>query len=145
MKTKNFLPLLVAACFVLSCKTHAGVIIDNSPTTGQATGERPVMGGQRAFPGAIEHIGSVTPNPKRITTSAKDLPIGQVLAQLVPKGWSGYINDARIKGLTNVSYVGSNRPWPVVLGDVLQNHGLVARLDWQKRELTVAVAAEGVR
>jgi hypothetical protein len=117
---------------------HAGMIVDNSPVP------VPVV----VVPVPVQTIvysGTMMPNVKRVSSSMIDQSVVKVLAKLVPKGWSGYASDPNIKNITKVSYIGGNRPWPVVLEEVLLAHGLVAKIDWDKREISVEVSEQGIK
>ncbi len=116
---------------------HAGMIIDNSPAPAPVAQPEPMP--------TILYTGTMMSNVKRVSSSMAGQSIVKVLAKLVPNGWSGYASDPSIKHITSVSYVGANRPWPIVLEEVLQAHGLVAKIDWNKREISIAVSKQGIK
>jgi hypothetical protein len=124
---------------------QAGMIIDSSPLVIPVVPSPAIPVAPVVVVPTITHVGTMSTNVKRITTSANKQSVAMVLSKLVPKGWSGYAADPSIKDVVNVSYVGGNRPWPVVLEEVLKEHGLVATINWEKSEISVGISAQGAR
>lgn len=122
----------LALCFGFA-QAHAGLIIDASPMA------EPIHAGARI---TMTQVGEIPANVGRITIDMKNQPVAKVLAALVPRGWTGHATDPRIKTIKLASFTGNQRPWPVVLEEVLREHKLTANLNWEKRELTVGVTDE---
>lgn len=145
MANKLFCTMLAGTSIIWGNCANAGLIIEDSKQLTPIVQVMPVPTAQIQTLLVIEHIGEMSSDTKIITTSSKDKPIGKVLSELVPVGWAGYAGDPRIKTIKKVSYVGANRPWPLVLEDVLRDHGLTAKIDWNTKELSIGVSVQGIR
>ena len=111
---------------------HAGLIIEYQPPPAPQPQPEPPKP-------AITHTGAMPSDVTRISAKMTNQPVARVLATIVPRGWTGYVDDHRIKALKSLSFAGSNRPWPIVLEELLQEHFLVATLNWDKREVTIGI------
>ena len=153
MRKRTFRATLACATLMVSfVSAHAGMTVDEEPAPSQDSNSAPfesvatVSSDQQKTPQVIiEHVGKMPSKIHHVSIRMKNAPIGKVLASLVPKGWSGYASDPRIKTMGAISFNGGGRHWPVVLEEVLKRHGLVARIDWKKHELSVGVGENGVR
>lgn len=74
----------------------------------------------------------------KLAGQERDVALGQALRKLVPSGWKGFVADPRVADLNAVSWKGGDRQWVLVLEEFLMQYGLVATLDWDAREITVA-------
>lgn len=95
----------------------------------------------QSFPVVIDriltHVGEFDANVQRVKDKNANVPLGRALMAIVPAGWSGYIEDQRVKQVGMVSFSGDNRPWPIVLEDLLAANNLVGVINWSKKELTL--------
>jgi hypothetical protein len=129
------------ACAV--APSHAGLIIERDPSAplnsltitpaAPAASEMPVE--------TIRYVG-VAPREAtvaRLKGFGEDLPLALAMKQIVPDGWTGFIKDKRVKQISKVSWYGLDRTWPLVLEEMLSRNGLIAIVDWGKREITLDV------
>lgn len=157
---KKMLRFTLASCLFLApaISSHAGLLIDVSsfsPVTPTAAPVREVVQTVTLLPkieplratsvATLEQIGVIPTNISRVTTSQQAQPLAKAFAALVPPGWSGYITDPRIKKIKTVEFHGWGRPWPVVIEEVLEAHGMNAKINWTSQEISFGVSAGGIK
>ncbi len=94
----------------------------------------------------LPHIKSIgSPEPfSVISIQVRNAEIEPVLYKIVPNGWYVVVpSDIRTK-LSKKVTVDTNDQWPYVLNKLLGQHNLVAIIDWQQRQVSVATNSYAV-
>lgn len=94
-----------------------------------------ILGGRAARRSAISQVGVPDESIPVVTGFGKDLPFATGLSQIVPRGWQGFAEDARMKSIGTISWEGGRRPWITVLNEVMLDNGLHAKVDWDTKEI----------
>ena len=74
-----------------------------------------------------------------VNASFQDEPLIAVLRKIVPVEWKAFAKDPRIKSAGRLTLKGSGRPWHAVLNEVMESKGMMAIVDWNKKEVTFSL------
>lgn len=86
---------------------------------------------------AIKTLG--IPEPYTVVNlNARNLKLDAMLRAIIPQGWTPVISADLTRKFTSTLSMTANDQWPYVLEQLLQQHGLVALIDWPKKQVTVA-------
>lgn len=108
---------------------HADLVVEN-----EAPPPPPVVVVQR--PATIENVGS----PSVVLLMRRNVvnvEFTKALKQIVPAGWKGFADAST--GVTKIGLISikaAKRPWIEVLEEVLDQNGIRAVLDWDRKEIT---------
>lgn len=134
MNSAKFRWPLVLAVMVTAGTARAGLVVEQAEP-------QPVPASYRAMPVAsatvLRHIGSFEGEVFRVRGRMSNRSLSQALRGIAPRKWPIYLADPRVETVRTVAFEGANRPWPVVLEEVLAKNQLVATIDWSRRQIVL--------
>lgn len=87
----------------------------------------------------LAQIGSPESDIQKAVGFGNEVAFLDGVRQVVPEGWRGFALGAGVDTRRLVNWRGGNRPWTAVLEEMLGQAGLLATVDWTRKEISFRV------